>query len=81
MSAWKFEPGDFKTVFSPPMGDDDLEFIAKCANAKLAEWLKHSDLVATLVSYALGEQGYEYETEDARDALAKLGLWPPVERT
>lgn len=30
-----FTAEDFKTVFSPPMGDDDLEYIADRANAKL----------------------------------------------
>lgn len=31
-----FTAEDFKTVFSPPMGDDDLEFIAERAEAKVA---------------------------------------------
>jgi hypothetical protein len=35
MSFFKAE--DFKTVFSPPMGDDDLDFIAGRANKKRDE--------------------------------------------
>lgn len=41
----EFKLEDFKKTFAPPLGDDDLEFIAAAASARLVEMLKDAPVV------------------------------------